>query len=348
VIRRALFRTIGADLPPEVVLMLRVLAVAWLVTGHAFFVPLRMVPMFELLAPITRSPVLGYFIFVLDVACTLHIVFGRSVRASSLALGVLIFATTLLSRGYFSNNRLFCACLFTIGALEGEDRPPILVRAQVILVYALAGLDKLLDSDWRSGIFFDSFSVRLAEFGRLWSPALDTGSVSWPAVFYADLARELPPLFLARASSWLTIALELSIAALLAAGRVRIGVVLAIAFHTGVVVLTGSPMGMFFYAGLASCLAFARFPSRLEIAMEPESLAGRAIRFFDADDRFELSTGSRLPASWLAIVIYSPAAYVVAAVLFAGPWFTPWAAIVLLALAIMFRPSRAPALRGAP
>lgn len=60
------------DLPDEVVLMLRVLAIAWFLTGHALIVSERSVPFFPFLAPLADSNILGWaeLVMAASVQCS--------------------------------------------------------------------------------------------------------------------------------------------------------------------------------------------------------------------------------------------------------------------------------------
>jgi hypothetical protein len=346
---RALFGCVGADVPAEVVLLVRLLAIAWLLTGHALLLPTRSVPFFEVLAPIANSPVVAWAEFVVGVVSAVQLLLGRAVRVSALTLGCLIFVTTLLSRAYFSNNRLYTACLLVLAGLEASQGPKLLLRAQVIVLYLAAGLDKLFDADWRSGAFLRSFASHLASYGRLWSPGHDATTAYLPARLFGSLLDANPGLVVF--ASWGTLLLEIGIGLLLLAGRRRIGIALGLAFHAGLLVYTGSPMGMFFYAATASYFAFVDLPSRIDVRAGPSMYAPllRVLAAVDADGRCHVQPGPRLSVSiagqaryganaMLALAVRLPAFYVAAAVILAGPWFTPWSALVLIPLALGFCP----------
>ena len=293
------------DLPREVVLMLRVLAIAWVLTGHALIISDRSVPFFPFLGSLADSSVMVWAELVIGGVCAVQLVLGRAMRASALTLGALIFASPLLSRTFFSNNRLYVACLLVLAGLESAKGPPRLLRAQVIVMYLAAGFDKLLDADWRSGAFMRSFLNGLDAHGRFWAPFHESGSPYWPArtigAWVGGNER------LALAASWGTFVLEIGIAAAFILGRHRLAIAAGIVFHGGILVVTGGPMGMFFYAALASYLAFARLPDPKRASSPLDSIVSR------------------------------PAFYIAAAVILSGPWFTPWSVLVLVPLFALLR-----------
>jgi hypothetical protein len=332
------------------VLTARLIAVAWLSTGHALLLPTRSVPFFELLAPLAESPVIAWAELVIGLYCAASLLVGRSVRGSALTLGCLIFATTLLSRGFFSNNRLFTACvLVLVGLAAAKGAPLRILRVQVAFLYLGAGLDKLLAADWRSGAFMRSFTEELAAHGRLWAPGTDSHLPHGPVRAFAALLDALPTL--AIAASWATILFELAIGVLFMIGRRRAAIVCGLLFHAGLLVYTASPLGMFFYAATAAYFAFVELPSKLEL-IAPRRIYGLVAKTFAAIDpdgrvtihagpEWELCAGghSRTGAlSPIALLAQLPAFYVLVAVLLSGPWFSPWSVLVLAPL-LLLRPS---------
>ena len=345
----ALFSGAEADLPPEVVLLLRLIAIAWLLTGHAFLLPTRSVPFFDVLAPIADGSVVAWAEFVVGAVCAVQLVLGRAVRVSALTLGSLIFLTTLLSRAYFSNNRLYTACVLVLAGLEAREGPPRLLRAQVIVLYLASGLDKLLDADWRSGAFVRSFASGLASYGRLWSPGHDATTAYLPAQIFSSMLDATPRL--AVVASWSTFLLEIGVGLAFLAGRSRLAIGLGLAFHAGLLVYTASPMGMFFYAATSSYFAFVLLPSKIDIRADARRYAWllRVLAAVDPDERCRFEPGSTLrvtiggemrtgASAWVGLAIHLPAFYVAAAVILAGPWFSPWSVLVLVPLVLGARP----------
>ncbi len=346
---KALFGCTGSDLPPEVVLLVRLIAIAWLVTGHALLFPRRSVPFFEFLAPLADSPLVGTAALALGAVCAVELVVGKAVRVSALTLGALIFLTTLLSRTFFSNNRLFAAALLVLAGLEAAKGPPRLLRAQVVVLYLCAGLDKLLDADWRSGAFVRSFVRGLASHGHLWSPGQGATSAYLPAEAVDALLVRNPSLTVV--ASWGTLLVELAIGFALLAGRRQAGIALGLVFHAGLLLYTRSPLGMFFYAAAASYFAFVELPSKIDVRAGPR--LHRVIDWVDADCRCRVEPGPRLSmtiagetrggaSALCALLVRLPAFYVLLAVVFSGPWFTPWLLLFFTPLVFGFRPFALP------
>lgn len=342
---RALFGCAGSDLPPEVVLLARLLAIAWLLTGHAVLLPTRSVPFFDVLTFVADSTLVAWAELVVGTVCAIQLAVGRSVRTSALSLGGLILLTTVLSRAHFSNNRLFTACLLVLVGLEASRGPPRLLRAQVVVLYGAAALDKLLDADWRAGVFMRSFASGLANQGRLWSPGHDSSTPHLPAQLFASTMSALPGS--AVAASWAVMLLELGIALAFFTGRRRLAIGLGVAFHAGLLVYMGSPLGMFFYSATAAYFAFVELPPSVGVTVGPRrhSWVARAIQTLDPDGRFRVHAGEAFSVSigresWtgarglLAIALRLPALYVALAVLFAGPWMSPWLALPVVPLAL--------------
>lgn len=296
-----------AALPPNVVLCGKLIAAAWLITGQLVYQRAEPV-MFTGIAPgFAQGALFVQLTLFAQLLAILTILCSAFFRSGCAALGMLIAGLCLLDQALFSNNRAFCAVVLIMLAL-GERGA--LARAQVALVYGCAAADKLLSVDWRSGWFLRTFCSELCQVGELWSPGWSPGGA---LPLTCSLARwmEVGPSF-AALCSWLVIGTELALACGYAT-RARWTATLAVLFHCGMLVLTGSTFGIFFYAG-AACSVLV-----LDLARQPAPL-GRAWPY-------------------LALVA-----------LFAGPWLRPWfgAGLSLLALALAWQAWRPNRLRVAP
>lgn len=301
------WRRIAADalslrhpvLPVNHVALARLLALAWLTTGHALFAPsvqLPWIPWLDLAGVRGWWPVLPV---ALGTACALVTLLTPAVRSGALGLGLAILFALASARAAFAFNRLFVACLLVLIAGSGS-RP--LPRLQVAVLYLGAALDKLHAPDWRSGQMLGSFVTELARFGRLWGPG---GHVGAPNPIAGWLA-PLPPAAFAAASMGV-IALELLLALAFARGwRWALGPHLA--FHLTLVFLTGGTFGLFFAASLACGV--------LLVAPEAKATFG-PFRLHWRDAQW------RGPRAWaLAALVWWPGLLVTMATL-CGPWFSP-------------------------
>jgi predicted DCC family thiol-disulfide oxidoreductase YuxK len=171
------------------------------------------------------------------------LLFNRHVRAACLTIGSVYLLAILSSRIYFENNHLFVAVIFFLAGLAEPGRTPWLLRCQIALVYFSAGLNKLLDAGWRSGDFFTTWSRPFIH-----------------EKLYFRVEGWLPGRMLARLFSWNTIASELGLSFLLLSRWFVAAVSMGILFHTGLLFMTGRTFGMFYYAALASYLAFLEWP----------------------------------------------------------------------------------------
>lgn len=266
-IRRA-FSLRHPVLPEEQVLVARLLAVAWIATGHvAQPTPIR-VPWWRLLESVPDAFPWSPLMAGLGLLAAFGILFTPWTRRFCLGLGALILLDLAASRAAFSYNRLYCAALFGMIALSGPGTlwAP---RVQAALVYLGAGVDKLLSSGWRSGELLDGFIHHLAGFGRLWSPGGHVGepnAVARALAMALDRSSALPAVL-----SWSVIFCELGIAALLLR-RSRYAGGLLLAFHGGVFVVTGGTLGMFFHAGLISALLAVPFSTGRTLLGSPSGL----------------------------------------------------------------------------
>jgi predicted DCC family thiol-disulfide oxidoreductase YuxK len=286
--------------------------------------------------------------FVVSAAALL---FNCSVRISCLVLGSTILLSILSSRPFYQSNRLFCACLLLMAALQRPGRKPWLLRWQVATVYFGAGLNKLADVDWRSGQFFQNWVVGLHH-----------------QALYAKLAAWLPGLLLSRMMSWATIVIELSLfVGFLVPRFYPLAIWGNIMLQTALMFSTGKTFGMFYYAMVASSLVFVDWPQvGLAVLYDGNChFCAKLRNFFERADlegwfrwvslkgtptagkvsedslcrRLRLSIGRRAYAGFEAIkmlLLFNPLTYFLLLLVFTAPQpsffaYRKWVAILLLA-----------------
>jgi predicted DCC family thiol-disulfide oxidoreductase YuxK len=234
----------GTGLPINLLLMAKLIALSLLLTNHVRLLPdpfLPFVPVFDWIgSPVAFQRALQ----VVFVASAVALLFNRWVRASCLALGAVILIGVVSSRAYYGNNKTFCGLILFLTGLYEPGAEPWLLRAQFALVYFGAGLNKLLDADWRSGIFMEHWAtVRLKQSA------------------YIAVASWLPPMLLAKLTCWGTIATELGMSAAFLIRRwFPAGIVASLLFQSSLLLFTGTTFTMFFYATQAALLMFVDWP----------------------------------------------------------------------------------------
>lgn len=302
-------RTGGTPLPPVVVLMAKLLAVALVFAGYWRIPPrhLPFLPPLDLVDPdLFRYALAGAFLLAV-CALTAH----RAVRLSCLVLGGALVLATLGSRPTFASSRLYPGCVLFLAGLSDRGTGPLggagAIRLQVALLYLGAGVNKLLDPDWLDGRYFES-----------WMHG------AHGAASYRRLAALLPPLWLSTALGWLTIAVEFVMtAAFLRPALFAAGVACGVAFHGAAFLVLHETFGAFLYAVLLSFLVFLPWPERVEVRARPGSWGERlatALRGLDPDDRYrviargsgglEVGAGERRHrgfAALQALLLYHPA-----------------------------------------
>lgn len=231
------------ELPPNLVLMVKILAVALLVKGTGESLP---VPFLPFLPGLDRCPPelfrgLLTIVFYVSAAGVLS---NRGLRLACLGLGGSLVLAVLSSQIYYSNNKLFTGLVLILTGLTNPARPLWPFRAQLAIVYFGACLNKALDPDWRSGQFMNHWLGV-----QLHNPV------------YQHLSECLPPLMLGCALSWLVIVAEGAMVLGFLCPRGTSGALaLNALFHLTLVQLTGWTFGEFFFAMLAVSLAFVAWP----------------------------------------------------------------------------------------
>jgi predicted DCC family thiol-disulfide oxidoreductase YuxK len=349
------FRCGGTALPVNLLVMCKALAIVLLLTRHVTQLPtpfLPFIPGIDAVPPLLFQRTLQ----VVFVSTALTLLFNRSVRLSAFLLGATMLVGVISSRAYYGNNKTFCGLILVLAGLYEPGRSLLLLRLQLVLVYLGAGLNKLLDPDWQTGLFFNYWAVF-----RVRHPV------------YLALDRILPHLLLARAMSWFTIATELGLSVAFLVRRLfPIGIWLSLTLHAGMLLFTGSTFNMFFYAMSASMLIFADWPAapvlvlydadcgfctRTKRWLEHFDLEGTfrwrpyqsgagldfGISESDAARRLYLINGERIYSGFGAfkmMVLWNPIAYLVTYIILAapGPADSAFRNMVVLTLLLSFSP----------
>jgi hypothetical protein len=258
----------GTDLPLNLTVMVKVLAIVVLLVNHVRILPdpwLPFVPGIDQIPPALFKRTLQ----TLFVVSALAIVFNRRVRLASLVLGSTMLLAVVSSKAYYGNNKTFCGLMFFLAGLYKPGGPNF-IKWQLAITYFGAGLNKALDPDWHSGVFFQNWAVN-----RLRQP------------WYIALDSKLPSMLLAKFMCWSTILTELGTVPCLLIPSVQYWAVLAnVFFQSSLLLFTGTTFTLFFYSMTAASFAFFNWPTQPVSAFYDveSSLAQRVKSFISAWD----------------------------------------------------------------
>ena len=197
---------------------------------------------------------------------------------ASLVIGATMLLAVVSSKAYYGNNKTFCGLMFFLAGLYKPGGPNF-IKWQLAITYFGAGLNKAVDPDWHSGVFFQNWAVN-----RLRQP------------WYIALDARLPPMLLAKFMCWSTIVTELATVPCLLLPSMQYWAVLAnIFFQSSLLLFTGTTFTLFFYSMTAASFAFFNWPTEpVSVFYDAESsLAQRVKSLFtawDLDETFSLGT----------------------------------------------------------
>ena len=277
-------RCTKTGLPTNLVVVVKVLAIAVLVTNHVRLLPdpwLSFIPALDSIP----GPQYKLTLQIVFVVSALAILFNRRIQWASLILGATMLLAVVSSKAYYGNNKMFCGLMFLLSGLYKPDGPPFL-RWQLALTYFGAGLNKLLDRDWQTGVFFEFWAGQ-----RLHERA------------YMLIDFLLPKLWLGKVMCWFTITTELGVVPLLLVRRLYYwGALLNVLFQCGLCLFVGNTFTLFFYAMSAASLAFVTWPSQtLKVEYESSSQGMQRLRrllsWLDQDERVEWTPAPRAIAA---------------------------------------------------
>jgi hypothetical protein len=224
--------------------MVKALALVLLLTNHARILPdpwLPFVPGIDRIPPTLFQRTLQTVL----VVSALALLFNRRVRLASLLIGSTMLLAVVSSKAYYGNNKTFCGLMFFLTGLYTPGTQPWFLRWQLAITYFGAGLNKLLDPDWQTGVFFENWAVN--RLHHSWYVALDS---------------LLPPLVLARFMCWTTVVTELGVVPAILMPRLYYWAICAnVIFQAGLLLFTGTTFTLFFYSMTAASLAFVTWPA---------------------------------------------------------------------------------------
>lgn len=345
------FRVTGTELPGNVLLMAKVLAICFLLTLHWRALPDHFLPFLSFFDHAGSPLVFHWALEIVFFSAAFCLLFNYHVRAACLVLGSLMFVAILSSRTFYENNRTYTACLWFLAGLQVTGMRPWPLRWQVILLYFGAALNKALDPDWQSGQFFENMVVTLGQVGP-----------------YIRISSWFPHLWFSWFMGWTVIIVEFIVAFGFLVRTLWAPIAwLAIAYHTVLLILARNTFGMFYFATLASFLVFMNLPlPDLHLSFAGNSAEGRRklqlLQKIDLDALFTYSTSGagdtgavRTRASgWAGLrlnirdrlyygryalymtLIYNPLTYFAFAIILSlpvplgSPFRTVWAVIFLL------------------
>jgi hypothetical protein len=322
-------RCSGTDLPTNLTVLVKVLALVLLIVNHVRILPdpwLPFIPGIDAIPPLLFQRTIQ----VVFVVSALAILFNRRIRLFSVLLGATMLLAVVSSKAYYGNNKAFCGLMLLLAGLYKRGTPNFL-QWQLAITYFGAGLNKLLDPDWHSGVFFENWAVN-----RLQQP------------WFIAANSVLPPFVAAKLMCWVTIATELGIVPLLFIRKYfHWAVILNLLFQSSLLLFTGTTFTLFFYSMAAASFAFVTWPASPVSAVYRRGhsfarLAG-IIKSLDVDKRFvwtaaddtngwlNVSAGDQVYSGFGAlrmIVLLNPLTYfVIAAAIAAAGDVSGWAVL---------------------
>jgi len=228
-------------LPPALVMAARIVAAALVLRGDSTF---RIhLPYLELLDALPPDG----FNLALRLAADagyLLILFSPFVRTGAGLTGSAYLMGLVACRPCHSVAHTYVACLLIVIALSSRATGTRLLRAQVVILYAGAALNKTLDADWWNGRYFEAFLV-----DRHANP------------LYLSTASLLPAGLLSTIMGILTIVTQWTLACVFLRPRwTPAGIGVGLLFHGVMVILLDDTFGPFMLALFATYVGLAPWP----------------------------------------------------------------------------------------
>jgi hypothetical protein len=238
------FRIRGTALAPNVLLAAKIVTLVFLIIG-GWRLTDPFLPFIGFLGDLVSPGTYQHTLQAILLVAAASLLLNQLVRPSCLVLGGTLLLAQLSSTPYRTNNLTFTALLLLMIGLSDRNTAKLLIRGQLVVLYFWAGMNKLLDVNWRSGAFFESWTGIHA-----YGPA------------YRHLANLLPSMVLSTIASWGVILTELFISVTFAIRRlVPVGILLVIAYHSSLFLVTGTTFTMFWFSVTAACVTLLEWPA---------------------------------------------------------------------------------------
>src|SRR5215471_20228294 len=118
------FRISGTELPDNVLLMAKVITLAFITTGQFRLLSWHFLPFLRLFDRLGSPAAFHWTLVTVFLAASVALFYNKHVRICCFALGGVILISLLSSRAYFENNRTYCACLLILAGLCNRGQSP--------------------------------------------------------------------------------------------------------------------------------------------------------------------------------------------------------------------------------
>lgn len=265
-------------LPANLVLLAKVVVVCFFLQNNFKLVVapnLSFIPILDKFPPPEVSRILMHLaLWITGVM----ILFNIRVRACAICFGCTLTIAMLGNPARFFNSLFFISCLMVLIGLYQSPRGYRFIRWQFVVMYLGSTLNKVFDSDWRSGRYIDYWLTHIRE-----------------SAVYLKLTEIVNGETLGLIMAWGTMVTELFLIVAFSKPRLFfIGVLTAFVFHSASVVLAHSTFGIFYSVlVLALMLSFVHWPTsmRCQVSYNRNSRLHRLnawlLQFTNVDGVFE-------------------------------------------------------------
>src|SRR4051794_31119367 len=137
-------RTRGTAMRPNVLLLAKLITLAFVVSGQFALLPNHFVPFLDGFRHAGSPDAFHRGLQAVFVAATIALFLNCGVRVACVTLGLVVMAGLASSMAYFENNRTFAALVLVLAGLQDPDSEPWLLQWQMVVLYLSAATNKWL------------------------------------------------------------------------------------------------------------------------------------------------------------------------------------------------------------
>jgi len=271
-----------------------------------------------------------YYIVLAVYALGIALIFSNKFLQHGAAMvGLSMIASEVLNRTVHSNGHLYTASMLVLIALSNSITKNGLLKAQTIILYIGAVMNKMVDIDWWNGNYMHTLMV-------------NRHHINW----YSYLEGFFPVQNFSALAGIIALGIELAIPICFIVPRwQKTGFIIALGFHSILLIALGVTFGPFYYALFCSFLLFISWPNKLMITMGKENFETKWLSYFETiQTRFSENTAriivQHFPGKrqyigmhgWIMIAYSTPPLFYILALL-ARPSIAP---LIIISALIIF------------
>lgn len=246
-ILKQVFSIKHAELSPALVFISKFLTT--MIVSYRMLPFKRNVPYLDFLVDWGPDKVYNYTLYFAVLIGSVLILFSKKTRTGSFLIGTAFLWSVISCRSCLSVAHMYMSVTFIVISLSNKQTGGWLLKAQLIILYFGAGINKMMDQDWWNGNYFETLMI-------------DRHANS----FYSWAADLFEPKFLSKFMGIAAVFLEFIIPVCFLIKKFnKAGLIIGLIFHTILILLANDMFGPFYFTIVANYFIFLNWPQPMVV-----------------------------------------------------------------------------------